>query len=248
VAVDHWLGYHDDLPAGLANMPRTIAAVVAGKPDAITMHRGAAMACWGKHAGAIPLIIQSISARPDDSADEQTAFPEDAVVLGADAFATCAFIRGETEAEHLRRVCDSVREAVQFDMPVILHIYPRVWDAEGRVRIVYDPENIEWAVHCAIECGVDVIKVPYTGDPKSYGRIIKASPLPVVAAGGPKTPTLRDALKMAAGVMDAGARGMTIGRNIWGFPQITEAVEAFKLVIHDGVSPERAMKTAGIRE
>ena len=134
VAVDHWLGYHDNLPAGLANMPRTIAAVVAGRPDAITMHRGAAMACWGKHAGTIPLIIQSISARPDDSADEQTAFPEDAVVLGADAFATCAFIRGETEAEHLRRVCDSVREAAEFDMPVILHIYPRIWDARARSR------------------------------------------------------------------------------------------------------------------
>ena len=53
---------------------------------------------------------------------------------------------------------------------------------------------------------------------------------------------------MAAGVMDAGARGMTIGRNIWGFPRITEAVEAFKLVIHDGKSPEQAMKLAGIKE
>jgi ABC-type multidrug transport system fused ATPase/permease subunit len=40
------------------------------------------------HAGRIPLIIQSLIARPDDSADEHVAVPVDAVRLGADAFAT----------------------------------------------------------------------------------------------------------------------------------------------------------------
>ena len=47
VAVDHFVGYHLEMPPGLADLPKTIGAIVAGKPDAITMTKGAALDCWG---------------------------------------------------------------------------------------------------------------------------------------------------------------------------------------------------------
>jgi fructose-bisphosphate aldolase, class I len=246
VAVDHFVGYHEAMPPGLRNLPATLKAIVAATPDAITMQKGTAKACWPPYAGRIPLVIQCLAGRPDDTADETIAEPEDAVRMGADAFATCAFIRGGTEAAHLRRVADQVRKAEPWEMPVILHIYPRRFTADGRVEISFDPEDIAWAVRCGLELGVDVIKVPYTGDPKSYGEIIRTCPVPVVAAGGPKAPTLEDALSMGAGVVAAGARGMVTGRNIWGFPKITRAVTAFKAVIHDRKSAAQAMREAGL--
>ena len=43
-----------------------------------------------------------------------------------------------------------------------------------------------------------------------------------------------------------GARGATIGRNIWGFDQITAAVRAFKAVIHDGKTADEALEAAGL--
>jgi len=245
VAVDHFLGYHLGMHPGLANLPVTIAAVVAGAPDAITMNKGVALSCWTPYAGRIPLIIQSIAARPDDTADESLAVPEDAVRLGADAFATCAFVRGTTEAAHIRRVADSVRQAEAFDMPVILHTYPRKFGPDG-VDISFSPDDIAWAVRCGIEAGADVIKVPYCGDIESYAGIVRSCPVPVVAAGGPKADTLRDALEMAHCVVRSGARGMTVGRNIWGFPQVTQAVLAFKAVVHDAMTAEEAMKRAGL--
>jgi DhnA family fructose-bisphosphate aldolase class Ia len=51
---------------------------------------------------------------------------------------------------------------------------------------------------------------------------------------------------MAKEVVQSGARGMVVGRNIWGFPEITKAVNAFKAVIHDQVDPEKAMQLAGL--
>ena len=51
---------------------------------------------------------------------------------------------------------------------------------------------------------------------------------------------------MVAQVVQTGARGATIGRNIWGFEQIGAAVHAFKAVIHDGKSPDEALKQAGL--
>jgi DhnA family fructose-bisphosphate aldolase class Ia len=51
---------------------------------------------------------------------------------------------------------------------------------------------------------------------------------------------------MVAQVVQSGARGATIGRNIWGFPQIEAAVHAFKAVIHDGKTADEALKQAGL--
>ena len=188
------------------------------------------------------MILQSTLARPDDSACEQIAEPLDAVRLGADAFAAGAFVRGNTEAAHLRMVADCVRQAAALEMPVICHIYPR--DPSGKVSFL--PEDIAWAVRCAVEVGVDVVKTPYCGDMKAYAQIVADCPAPLVAAGGPKADTLRAALEMASQVVRSGARGATIGRNIWGFPQIEAAVRAFKAVIHDGKGPDEALQQAGL--
>ena len=244
IAVDHFIGYSGGLPAGLRSIQSTLAAIVAGRPDAITMHKGIAASAWAPHAGRIPLILQSTIARPDDTACEQVATPEDAVRLGADAFAVAGFVRGVTEAAHLRTVAECVRQAARFEMPVIFHIYPR--DLSDLSRISLDPEDIAWAVRCATEVGVDVVKTPYCGNVAAHAQIVAECPVPVVAAGGPRAETLDAALELIAQVIQSGARGATIGRNVWGFERITAAVTAFKAVIHDGRTPEESLRIAGL--
>lgn len=243
VAVDHFIGYGQGLPGGLRHIKDTLAAIVAGRPDAVTMHKGMAFSAWGPYAGALPLILQSTLTRPDDLAREQIATPEDAIRLGADAFAVVAFVRGPTEAMYLRVVADCVRAAALFELPVICHVYPR---DPSTGQIVFHAEDIAWAVRCAVEVGVDIVKTPYCGDVQSYAEIVADSPVPVVAAGGPQTPSLPSALEMMADVVRSGARGATIGRNIWGFEQITGAVRAFKAVIHEKKTPLDALHLAGL--
>jgi class I fructose-bisphosphate aldolase len=51
---------------------------------------------------------------------------------------------------------------------------------------------------------------------------------------------------MAAQVVQSGARGATIGRNVWGFEHIGAAVRAFKAVIHDGRNADEALRQAGL--
>jgi fructose-bisphosphate aldolase, class I len=242
VAVDHLLGYGAGLPAGLRHIKSTLAAVVAAEPDAVTMHKGIAASAWQPYAGRLPMIIQTTGARPDDTAREQFADPLDAVRLGADAVAVAAFIRGATEGPALRAVADLVREAAAYDMPVICHIYPR----DKNKAISFEPEDIAWAVRCAVEVGADVVKTPYCGDIAAYRQIIDDCPVPLVAAGGPKASTLREALEMFAEVVKSGARGATIGRNVWGFEQIGAAVQAFKAVIHDGKTADEVLEQAGL--
>ena len=245
VAVDHFIGYGAGLPPGLRRIKPTLAALAAAQPDAITMHKGIALSAWEPYAGRVPLIIQSQACRADDSAAEALATPEDAMRLGADGFAISVFLRGATEGAHLRLVADAVRQASYFEMPVICHVYPR--DFSGPTpQVSYAPEDIAWAVRCAVEAGADVVKVPYCGDQAAYAQIVDECPVPVVAAGGPQSQTLLSALEMMAAVRTAGARGATIGRNVWGLATIVEAFRAFKAVIHDGLPPMQAMQVAGI--
>ncbi len=245
IAVDHFMGYGEGLPAGLRSIKATVAAIVAAKPDAVTMHKGIAASVWGPYAGQIPFILQSSLAKVDDMASEQIADPEDAVRLGAEAIAVAAFIRGKNEADHLRKVSDCVKAAVRYDLPVICHIYPRTY-VDGVWAVSFKPEDIAWAVRCAVEVGVDIVKTPYCGDVKSYAQIVDECPVPLVAAGGPQTKDLATALQMMLEVVQGGGRGATIGRNVWGFDHITQSVQAFKSVIHDMTPPQEALRLAGI--
>jgi class I fructose-bisphosphate aldolase len=102
------------------------------------------------------------------------------------------------------------------------------------------------ATRCASELGVDVIKVPYCGDVASYAQIISTCSVRVVAAGGPKATDLRGSLSMIAEVVQSGAAGATIGRNVWGFDNVTANVKAFRAVIHEGMSAEDALRKAGL--
>ncbi len=245
VAVDHFASYSfNKFPEGLARMRRTLERLVAGRPDSITMQRGVATLIWPRFAGTIPFILQSTICRHDDTCYEQLADAEDAVRLGADAIAVVGYVRGATESRYLKTVAECVKSAARYEIPVVAHMYPRTFD-DG-VRISFVPEDIAWATHCAVECGADVVKVPYCNDVKAYAGIVAESPVPVVAAGGPQTKTLEDALAMLHEIVQSGARGAVVGRNVWGFPKITEAVVAMRAVVHDGKSARQAMKLAGL--
>lgn len=244
VAVDHFCGYQKGLPKGLTDLPKTIATLVAAKPDAITIQRGAALQAWPPHAGKIPLIVQAMIITPDDNLLENLAQPEDVLRMGGDAIAVAIGVRGPNEGRALKTLADVVSAALPWGLPVIAHIYPR--DFSGEPRIVHDPENIQWAVRCGIECGADVIKVPYTGDVASYREIGAACPVPMVAAGGPKAEGLPEALHMMEEIVASGARGAVIGRNVWGMADPAAALKALKSVIHDGRSAEDVLREGSV--
>jgi fructose-bisphosphate aldolase, class I len=245
VAIDHFIGYQKGLPEGLVNVPAALEKIVQGAPDAITMLKGMAKSAWPPYAGRVPLIIQSVAFTADDGVIEHLAHPEEVLRLGADAIAVSLGVRGPNEGKFLKILADMVEEADRIGLPVVAHIYPR--DFKNGAAIVHDPENITWAVRCGLECGADVIKVPFTGDAASFREIVGTSPVPVVAAGGPRCHDLRNALQLMEQVVLSGARGATIGRNVWGMADPAKALIAFRGVIHDALTADKAMKRAKLQ-
>jgi class I fructose-bisphosphate aldolase len=246
VAIDHFIGYGQlRAGGGLSNLPAALKKIMDAEPGAVTMFKGAAMNCWGPYAGKAPLIIQAGCFTADDRVIETLSDPEECVRLGADAMAISIGIFGANEGKFLKTLASGVTAAAKYDLPVIAHIYPR--DFTQGAQVVHDAESIMWATRVGIECGADVIKVGYTGDVASFRQIVESSPVPVIAAGGPKVKDLREALAAMAAVVEAGGLGATIGRNVWGVEQPTAALRAFKAVVLDGQDPDRALAANGLK-
>ena len=93
-----------------------------------------------------------------------------------------------------------------------------------------------------MELGADLVKTQYTGCADSFRTVVDAcSPIPVVAAGGPKV-DLQHMLELAAGVVSAGGAGVSFGRNIFSREDAAAALRALKLVVHQGMPPEQAIR------
>lgn len=237
-AVDHFVGYGDVRQGGLADLPGALAKVMAADPDSVTIQNGAALRLWQPYVGRVALIVQGGIFTADDRIRQLGATPEDAVRAGADALAVAIPVGGDTEGEYLRWLTDSVRAAAKFEMPIVAHVYPRNQDKQ----IVFNPEGIAYAVRIGLETGVDVIKVGYPGDEASFAETVRTCPTPIVLAGGPKTATGTEALEQVVEGVRAGAKGAVVGRNLWGADDVTAAANAFKAVIHDGLTAEAAAK------
>lgn len=237
-AVDHFVGYGDVRAGGLADLPGALRKIMTAGPDSVTMLGGSARHLWHSYAGNAALIVQGGMFTVDDRVRELIATPRDAVRHGADALAVAIPVRGETEGSYLRWLTDTVREAAALEVPIVAHIYPRHFD--GGAKIVFNPEEIAFAVRCGIETGVDVIKVGYPGDEVAFAEIVRSCPAPIVLAGGPKTESFADALTQVEAGIRAGARGAVVGRNMWGSADVVAAANAYKAVIHDGVSGKEA--------
>lgn len=230
VAVDHMINYAVGMPEGLRRIEETVGLIAEAKPSSITLNKGVAMRCWKQFGGRLPLIVQQMALTPGRRGFADHADVEEVVAMGADAIALAMFVKNEDELAYMKRLSQTVREAERFGLPVIPHIYPIV-PKDGVPSISNTPEDVAYAVRVGFEMGADVVKAPYTGDAASFGDIVSLTPIPVVTAGGPKCETLDDAAAMMRDVVRSGAAGSTVGRNVWGFPNIKEAVHQLKLAL-----------------
>jgi fructose-bisphosphate aldolase/2-amino-3,7-dideoxy-D-threo-hept-6-ulosonate synthase len=120
-----------------------------------------------------------------------------------------------------------VRVAERYGLPVVAHIYPI-----RNKTISHQPDDVYFAMRTGMELGVDLVKIPYTGDVASFRDIVVGCPVPAVAAGGPRCDTLDQAKAMLADVVRSGAAGATVGRNVWEQPDIVGAILTLKAVVH----------------
>jgi class I fructose-bisphosphate aldolase len=224
----------------LASIESTLPAIVAGQPDAMTMHKGLATGLFAPYAGTVPLILKcsTFSTAYHPSYDAVVATVDEALRLGADAIAMGISTGSARQSDMFESLGALTAAASAAGLPVVCHSYPSGELIAEEER--YAVEHVLHAARTAAELGADIIKTWYTGSPESFQEVVEGTPAVVMVAGGAKLPTDVAVLEMAAGAIAAGARGLTFGRNVWAAQDVTGMVAALGAVVRDGASPAEA--------
>ena len=243
VAVDHAPSY-GVLP-GIEDIRWVVERVATARPDAMVMMKGVAERCFAPYAGQVALILKCSTISPHHpELDVWISRVDEALRLGADAIAMALTVGSVDQAQLLSNLGALVREAEAVGMPVIVHSYPcgELVPADER----YSVKQVGYAARLVMELGVDIVKTFYTGSTETFAQVVEmASPALVVAAGGPRLETDEDVLHMAYDVVQAGAAGITFGRNIWQGDDVAGMIGALKHIVHtDGTVAEAAASLA----
>ncbi|MEM2744643.1 MAG: fructose-bisphosphate aldolase, partial [Nitrososphaerota archaeon] len=92
------------------------------------------------------------------------------------------------------------------------------------------------------ELGADIVKTVYTGSSESFRKVVNRCPVPIVIAGGPKVENDKQVLEMAKGAMDAGAIGVTFGRNVFQHENPKAIVKALASIVFRKSNVEEALE------
>jgi class I fructose-bisphosphate aldolase len=153
---------------------------------------------------------------------------QEALRIGADAVSVHINIGNDLEDRMLSDLGMVVDEAHQLGIPVLAAVFAR----GGQIVNELDPTLVAHCIRLGAELGADIVIVPFSGETDSFARAIAACPVPVLIAGGPRQPGFKNFLQMIKQVMDTGAKGVSIGRNIFQHPEPIKALEMIAEIVH----------------
>ena len=154
---------------------------------------------------------------------------QDAISLNVAAVAYSILVGQPFERDTLLGMTEYIDEANKFGIPVLA--VTAVGKGLGK-----DARYLSLASRMAAELGASIVKTYFCED---FEKVVDTCPVPIVIAGGKKLPE-KDALKMAYDAIQAGAKGVDMGRNIFQSSDPVAMIQAVNSVVHKKYSPKEA--------
>jgi DhnA family fructose-bisphosphate aldolase class Ia len=236
-AIDH--GVTIGVPQGAEDAVATIAKVISGGPDAILLGPGNLEKAGGlfAHRGApsaivrMDWILNHPYVDPLGEAYRTLITPSEAVALGADAGVMFLMIGANNNtlfADNVQAVAKAAQESHRAGLPLIVEVV--LWGT--RIEDKKDADRLAWGCRMAVELGADAIKTEYTGSPESMSKIIDTCGAPVLLLGGSKSDNPEALWQGTKAAIDAGAKGVIYGRNVWQHEDTVGVCARLREIIH----------------
>jgi DhnA family fructose-bisphosphate aldolase class Ia len=139
---------------------------------------------------------------------------------------------GAAFSSNARQVAANIQAARRVGIPVIVESV--LWGS--RIEDKRDPELLAFGARVAAEFGADAIKTAYTGDPETMRQVVEGCPVPVLVLGGVRSSDPVVVLEATRAALDAGARGVVYGRNVWQADDPVAMCGQLREVIHGSVA------------
>ena len=233
---------------GLVDVPSLVSSVCQAGANAVLGFSSITRTDPGSFgSSAFIYNLTASTVGPTHTTKVQVRAVETAVRQGADAVAFHINLGSQHEPEMLRSAGGIVDRCADLGIPSLGILYPRREGARGDDN--YDqlreaePESfallLSRAVRVGVELGADLIKTQFVpGDGLFESVVRSALGVPVVIAGGPKVER-EAALQMARDAVDAGAAGVSFGRNVFMRTSPASFVSELRQVVNrprDGVA------------
>jgi len=249
IAMDHARAF--GAIAGLEDPGAVLDRVIGAGADAIMTSYGVVKRFRDKLLGRLPVYLR-LDGGPTSYREDWLRYSEwsllhtveDARRLGVDGVCLMAFIGSKVELRTLEICARVAGDCIADGLPVMVEALPC---PSERVPNPLDADAMAGACRIAFEHGADIVKTYYTGSADSFRKVTAACPVPVFIAGGVKMETMRAALEVVHGSVQAGGRGVVFGRNIWQAPDPAAVVRALGAIIRDGKGVDEAMQIGALR-
>jgi class I fructose-bisphosphate aldolase len=178
----------------------------------------------------IPLIVKlngKTSFIKDEPYSPQICTIEEALKFGASAVGYTVYVGSQRQDLMFKEFAAIEKEAHQRGIPLVGWMYPR-----GSAVAKETPEITAYAARVGLEMGADIVKIKFTGDLGTFRWAVEsAGKTKVVMSGGPKTNTDEEFLDHVRTVIDAGAIGVAVGRNVWQAKNPSELLRKIKEIV-----------------
>jgi len=235
VPIDHPIeGYFRELE----EPRRIVQEIIDGGADGVLLRRGSLAKTYDLVAGRLAIVyrISGATFTSGDMGDQRlTSSVEEAVRYDADAIAYTVYVAHPKENDMYEVFSRLVEEAEYYGLPVIGEVL--VWE-NAKVDAF---EYLRIGVRTLGEEGAAIVKSGFPSDFSLYRDLVRYSIVPVIAAGGPKMDSPRKVLEFVKAVMDAGAVGTCIGRNVWQQESPSKMIRAMRRIVREGASVDEAM-------
>jgi class I fructose-bisphosphate aldolase len=185
-----------------------------GNFTGLVLQEGLAARYYKKESG-IPLIVKlngKTSFQGEEPLSLQLCTVKKAAEMGAVGVGYTIYVGSQFEEQMMVEFSRIEDEAHERGMIVIAWMYPRGRKVAGREN---DRDVVAYGARLALEMNADFVKIPYTGDPESFSWAVRAAGKTGVLAQGGKKVDWENLEEEIGGAMQAGAKGIAIGRNVW---------------------------------
>lgn len=179
----------------------------------------------------IPLIVK-LNGKTNLLQDHEPYSPQlctvdEALHLGASAVGYTIYVGSEHEAQMMEDFARVVEAAHGKGIPVLAWMYPR-----GKAVVDRDKRELTaYAARIGLEIGADIVKLQYPGSKEGVTEAVEAAGKTLVVLSGGEKQEEEEFLSFAQTIVDAGAAGMAVGRNIWQHKDPLSLTKQLKTII-----------------
>jgi class I fructose-bisphosphate aldolase len=246
LAYDHGLEHGPvdfrDVPES-ADPERTFEAATHPAVTSVAVQKGIAEALYPSYEDSVDLLLKLNGTsnlwmgEPDSAVNCTVDYAEQ---LGASSVGFTVYGGSNHEIEMVEEFREAQEAARHRDLPVVMWSYPRGQGLKNDTK----PSTISYAARLALELGADVAKVKHPGSREAMEDAVRmAGPTKVVMSGGSKT-TDREFLASVKETIDAGGKGLAVGRNVWQREDPTRILDALEQVIFEESTVDEALAAA----